>query len=75
MTITEDAASMMPAASSGAVLRMVRCSATAAADCCTVPNAPNSTLVNERFMARHMMIDRIRPDEPSRAPAVISRLF
>ena len=39
---------------------------------CTVPNAPNSTFVNERFMARHMMIDRISPLEPSRAPAVTS---
>ena len=28
---------------------------------------------NERFMALHMMIDRIRPDEPSSAPAMISR--
>ena len=27
---------------------------------CTVPNAPNSTLVNDRFMARHMMIERIK---------------
>src|ERR1051325_8757274 len=27
----------------------------------TVPNAPNSTLVNERFIARHMMIERMSP--------------
>ena len=43
--------------------------------CCTCPNAPNSTLVNERFIALHMMIDRIRPLEPSSAPAVISSLL
>ena len=42
---------------------------------CTWPNAPNSTLVNERFIARHMMIDRIKPLEPSSAPAVISSLL
>ena len=36
---------------------------------------PNSTLANERFIALHMMIERIRPDEPSKAPAAISRLF
>ena len=42
---------------------------------CTVPNAPNSTFVNERFIARHMMIERIKPLEPSRAPAVTSNLL
>ena len=42
---------------------------------CTVPNAPNRTLVNERFMARHMMIERIRPLEPSSAPAVTRSLL
>src|SRR5947199_251387 len=41
----------------------------------TVPNAPNRTLVNERFMARHMMIERIRPLDPSSAPAVTSSLL
>ncbi len=46
-----------------------------AAAFCTVPNAPNSTLVNDRFMARHMMIERIRPLEPSSAPAVTSSLL
>ncbi len=42
---------------------------------CTVPNAPNNTLVNDRFIARHMMIDRIKPLEPSSAPAVTSSLL
>src|SRR2546428_8700412 len=36
----------------------------------TVPNAPNSTFENDRFIARHMMIERIRPLDPSSAPAV-----
>ena len=34
---------------------------------------PNSTFVNERFMALHMMIERMRPEEPSSAPAIISK--
>ena len=34
---------------------------------------PNSTFVNERFIALHMMIERIRPEEPSSAPATISK--
>ena len=51
------------------------CLAAPAGPACTWPNAPNSTLVNERFIARHMMIERIRPDDPSSAPAMISSLF
>jgi len=31
--------------------------------------------VNERFMARHMITDRMKPDDPSRAPAVMRSLF
>ena len=42
---------------------------------CTVPNAPNNTLANDRFIARHMMIERIRPLDPSSAPAVTSSLL
>ena len=68
-----------------------RCSSRSAASCgvplltafasaalppaCTCPNAPKSTLVNDRFIARHMITDRIRPDDPSSAPAVMSTLF
>ena len=51
------------------LLGLARCAA------CTWPNAPNSTLVNERFIALHMMIDRMKPDEPSSAPAMISSLL
>ena len=47
----------------------------AAAVAWTWPNAPKSTLVKLRFMALHMMIERIRPDEPSSAPAVIRSLL
>ena len=60
--------------SSGVADLAVRCSTTPPV-ACTWPNAPNSTLVNERFIARHMMIERIRPDDPSSAPAVMSSLF
>ena len=42
---------------------------------CTCPNAPNSTLVNERFIALHMITDRMKPDDPSSAPAMISSLL
>ena len=31
--------------------------------------------MNERFIALHITIDRIRPDAPSSAPAVMSSLF
>ena len=41
----------------------------------TAPKAPKSTLRNERFIARHMMIERIRPEAPSSAPATISSLL
>ena len=46
-----------------------------AAPACTWPNAPNSTFVNDRFIARHMITDRMKPDDPSSAPAVMSTLF
>src|SRR5215471_3541096 len=36
----------------------------AAAAACTWPNAPNSTLVNDRFIALHMITDRMKRDEP-----------
>ena len=42
---------------------------------CTCPNAPNSTLVNDRFMALHMITDRMKPEDAFRAPAMISRLL
>ena len=38
---------------------------------CSTPNPPKITFVNVRFIARHMKIERRKPDEPSRAPAMI----
>src|SRR5437879_12522235 len=32
-------------------------------------------LLNDRFMARDMMIERINPEEPSSAPAIMRRLL
>ena len=31
--------------------------------------------MNDRFIARHMITDRMKPDDPSSAPAVMSSLF
>ncbi len=38
------------------------------------PKAPNSTLPRDRFMALHMMLVRISPDAPTKAPLTISAL-
>src|SRR5262249_36849594 len=40
-----------------------------------VPNAPNSTLANERFMALLIITLSRKPDVPSSAPAMISTLL
>src|ERR1039457_6638658 len=72
--MTLPAASRMDAASSALALRYGRCCA-CAWEVWICPNAPNSTLVNDRFMALHMMIERISPDEPSSAPATTNRLL
>src|ERR1039458_10172087 len=58
--ITLDAASRIDAASSALAERTGRCSVFAWA-VWICPNAPNSTLANERFIALHMMMERIRP--------------
>src|SRR3546814_19125122 len=34
------------------------------------PNPPAITLMKLRFIARHMMYDRIAPDEPTSAPEI-----
>src|ERR1700724_2484924 len=44
----------------------------AAASLVSLPKPPRITLKNERFIARHMMYDRIAPDEPTSEPAMIS---
>src|SRR5260370_16329385 len=38
----------------------------------SLPNPPSSTLKNERFIARHMMYERIAPEDPTSDPAMIS---
>ena len=38
-----------------------------------VPKPPAMTLMKLRFMARHMMYDRIAPEDPTSAPTTISR--
>ncbi|CAG8873778.1 hypothetical protein PS861_06302 [Pseudomonas fluorescens] len=37
-----------------------------------LPKPPSSTLKKERFIALHMMYERIAPDEPTSEPAMIS---
>src|SRR6266576_2472432 len=74
MTTTSRACSSSWSAPSTVSCFQAFCSPSAFA-CCTVPNAPNRTLVNDRFIARHMMIERMRPLEPSSAPAVTSSLL
>src|SRR3954470_15673441 len=51
-----------------------RCSAEppAAAAPGSLPKPPRITLENDRFIALHMMYDRIAPDEPTSEPAMIS---
>src|ERR1700758_3614827 len=51
-----------------------RCSADppAAPAPASAPKPPRITLKNERFIALHMMYDRIAPDEPTSEPAMIS---
>ncbi len=39
------------------------------------PKPPAITLINERFIALHMMYERIAPEEPTRAPVTINRSF
>src|SRR5262249_60879105 len=74
MTTTRPARVSICAASVGVAALYVPCGPAADAFC-ACPNAPNSTFVNDRFMARHMMIERMRPEDPSSAPAVMSNLF
>ena len=45
--------------------------ASPAGSSCTLPNAPKSTLVIERFIARHIRMDRMKPEEPSNDPVMI----
>jgi hypothetical protein len=49
--------------------------ALSAADFFPLPKAPKSTFVIERFIARHIRIERIRPENPSSVPAMIRTLL
>ena len=57
--------------SSAVALRTVLASCPATAAGWTWPKAPKRTLPKERFMAFDMMTDRMKPEEPSSAPARI----
>ena len=46
-----------------------------AEDLAGAPNAPKSTFPKDRFMARLMMIERMKPEAPSSAPAMMSTLL
>ncbi len=41
----------------------------------SAPNPPKTTFQIERFIAWHMMNERIAPDDPTSAPVMISRSF
>ncbi len=70
--ITSRALRRISAASSGAAERTSPSSeASPASAVWSFPNAPNRTLRNDRFMARHMITESRNPEEPSRAPAMI----
>ena len=47
----------------------------AATPATTLPTAPKSTLASERFMARLIVMVRIVPDAPTRAPPMMSTLL
>ena len=64
----------MDAASSALAERTGRCSVFALAGW-ICPNAPNSTLANERFIAFDMRIDSRKPDAPSSAPQMMRMLL
>ena len=39
----------------------------------SLPNPPNTTFQIERFIARHMIVDRMAPLDPTSAPVTMSR--
>ena len=73
--ITDSALAIRNAASSALPLRTAFCCASAAAAPSAAPNPPRMTLKKDRFIALHMMYDRIAPDEPTRLPAMISMVL
>src|SRR5471030_2574200 len=73
MITTDSALESMNAASSGEPDFTGRCSlAGPDAALGSLPKPPSSTLMNERFIALHMMYDRIAPEEPTSEPEMIN---
>ncbi len=71
--ITVSAWLSMNAASSALPVFTARCAwAPAAAVAVSPPKPPRMTLKNERFIALHMMYERIAPELPTRLPATMS---
>src|SRR6266704_2024473 len=70
--ITVSALDSRNAASSALPLLTVFFCASSAVRLVSPPKPPRITLKNERFIALHMMYDRIAPDEPTSDPAMIS---
>ena len=62
----------MNATSSGEPDFTCFCSVPATAVPPSAPKPPRITLMNDRFIALHMMYDRIAPDEPTSDPEMIS---
>src|ERR1700731_1482217 len=69
------AAARIAAASSGVALRTGRVSCLPATAVCSWPKAPKSTFENDRFIAFDMFTERIKPEAPSNAPAMINSLL
>src|SRR5882672_10849624 len=63
------------ATSSRPTSRISPCWPSTPATVAALPKAPNSTFVIERFIARHIRIERMNPEKPSKVPAMISTLF
>ncbi|MDT4840143.1 hypothetical protein FQZ97_739560 [compost metagenome] len=72
--MTVSALPIRKAASSAEPDFTLRCACPAGplAAAASLPKPPRITLKNERFIARHMMYDRIAPEEPTSEPAMIS---
>ena len=70
--ITVSALPMMNAASSALPDLTVFVDASVAIAPSSAPKPPRMTLKNQRFIALHMMYDRIAPDDPTSEPAMIS---
>src|SRR5258706_125770 len=66
---------MIEAASSAVAERTGLVETCAAAPTCACPNAPKSTFANDRFIALHMITERMNPEDALIAPATISSRF